>query len=160
MDKYERHRQIEREQSRQQLKNCALLLAYVHGLPGGWYGIASGHIDGFRSDYALIHSHPGNLELHPIRAFYLDGAEDCLDELEDIRRAVKDYHHLDELPPVTTLTAEEKTAALQAVREAFEESGQPDAADWLRKLCADAPASDLSFCDWDAVAAVLTGKAD
>jgi hypothetical protein len=130
------------------LSNCALLLAYVYGEPGGWYAICRSHIDGFPCDYALIHSNPGDLEIHAVRAFYLDGTEVGTDELDAIRKAVSTYNRSDE-PPVTTLTEEEIDAAAAAVRAAREEEEPEDPADWLQELCRGG--SDLAFCNWEAV---------
>lgn len=148
-DKYTRHQEVARAQSHQKLQNCALLCAYVHGLPGGWYAVVDSHIDGFRSDYALIHSNVGDFECHPVRAFYLAGGEDCMEELEEIRAAVQAAHKMDELPLVATLTEEEKEAARLSVREALEEETPEDAEAWLAKLCAGP--SELFGTDWAAV---------
>ena len=153
--KYERHQEVSRIQARQKLANCAMLAAYIHGQPGGWYGIAAGHIDGFANDYAIVHCEPGNLAMHPIRAFYLGGEESELQELEEVRTAVKNYNEWDELPLVTTLTAEEIEAAAAAVREAISEESPEDVEEWLRELC-DQPASDFSCCNWGAVVAAVS----
>ena len=148
------------QQYRQQLVNCALLVAYVHGQPGGWYGIAQGSADGFPCDYAIIHDNPGNLECHPIRAFYLAGGESDLEELEYARKAVAEYRD-GELPLVTTLAPEEIQSSIDAVREAWAEAlahhrpAPEDPEAWLRSLCSDSVASDLSCCNWDAVLEAL-----
>jgi len=147
--KYERHQQVAREQANQQLQNCALLCAYVYGAQGGWYAIAKGSIDGFSCDYAIIHSNPGNMECHPVRAFYLDETESELFDIEEHREAIKQAHEMDELPLVAKFTSEEKEAARLAVREALDEAQPEDKERWLAKLC-DGP-SDLSFTDWSAV---------
>lgn len=125
MTKFERHQEVSGAQARQQLANAALLVAYIHGQPGGWYGIASGSIDGFPADYAIVHAIPGNIVPHPIRAFFIDGDEDqsALEELEEIRQAVADEHGYEELPLVATLTDEEIAAAEVKVRDAWGERG-------------------------------------
>ena len=148
--KYDHHRKTAQAQADQQLENCALLCAYVHGSPSGWYGIVDSHIDGFRSDYAMVHSNPGNFESHPVRAFYVLGTEDYMEELEEIRALVKEAHHMAELPLVTTLTAEEKEDARLAVREALEEAQPEDAELWVKGLCGNI-GSDLHGTDWQAL---------
>lgn len=149
--KYKQHRKTDLALDRQKLRNCALLCAYAFGSAPGWYGIAHGSIEGFPADYAVINSVPGNIELHQVRAFYLLGNEDYLDELEEIRQAVADYHNDDELPLVTTLTADEIEAARLKVREALLEEAPDDAETWLQELCEE-PASDLLGTDWTAAA--------
>jgi hypothetical protein len=147
---YDRHQKVSRLQARQKLSNCALLVAYIHGQPGGWYGIASGHVDGFANDYAYVHSNPGDIQVHPIRAFFIEGTEnaDELAELDQICAAVAEYHDSDR-PLIATFTGEEKEAALVAVRQALAQEKPEDTEAWLRDLCGSF--SELSFCDWDAV---------
>ena len=162
--KYERHRQIAREQERTKLQNCALLCAYVWGDAPGWYGVVSGHIDGFRSDYAMVHSNPGDFEHHPVRAFYIVGNETELEymaDLDKIRSVVAKCHYMDDLPLVATLTEGEKEAARLAVRSAWEDysHGLPDAdlEQWLEELC-DTGVSDLIGTDGAKVAEAVRGK--
>ncbi len=152
---FQRHQEVSRIQARTKLVNCALLVAYVYGQPGGWYAIADGHIDGFSNDYALVHSNPGDTSAHPIKAFYLDGSESELYDLKEHRQAVKEYHDYDELPLVTTLTKEEITAAVEAVREAAKEAQTEDVEEWVRELCGESVVSDLSFCDWNSVVGAI-----
>ncbi len=66
----------------------------------------------------MCHWNPGNFEAHPVRAFYVTGEETELSELEAIRGVV--HRAFGELPPVATLTTEEKEAARMAVRQAWE----------------------------------------
>lgn len=149
---YERQQQVSREQDRQKLANCALLCAYVFGQPGGWYVIADGNIDGFNSDYALIHSNPGDLCCHHVRAIYAESdatAKEYADEIEEIRTAVAKEIHMEELPLVAVLTADEIELARKAVMEALAEEQPADVEQWLRGLCSGG--SELSMCDWDAV---------
>ena len=154
---YERQREVARLQERQKLVNCALLCAYIFGEPGGWYVIADGDIDGFNSDYALIHSNPGDLCCHKVRAIYAEDeatAAEYNDEIEEIRVAVAEERRMEELPLVAILTAEEIEQARKAVHEALDEEQPEDAEQWLRELCEGG--SDLSMCDWNAtVAAIL-----
>jgi hypothetical protein len=149
---YEYHRKIDAAQARQQLQNCALLVAYVYGQASGWYGIASGHIDGFQSDYAIIHVNPGDFAMHRIHAFYLAGTEEeYMVELEVIRQACAEENE-SELPLVATLTPEEIQHAVEAVRAAWSESEEEDAEEWLRELCESSSASFVTHCDWAAAA--------
>lgn len=120
--KFEHHREIERQQEQQQLQNCALLCAYVYGQPGGWYAVAKGSIDGFASDYALVHSNPGNFANHSVRAIFAESAEEAKEYAEDlaeIQQAVQEANGMEEPPAVAVLAEEEKKAALGAVREAW-----------------------------------------
>lgn len=126
LSRFQRHQEVSRIQAHTKLVNCALLVAYTAGKPGGWYAVAAGHIDGFSNNYALIHSNPGNMAVHPVRAFCLAGTESELYELEEHRAAVKQYNDMDELPLVATLTAEEIEAAKNAVREAWADSEAED----------------------------------
>lgn len=116
-----RSQEVSRLQAEQKVQNCALLLAYVSGSPGGWYGIVKSSIDGFSSDYALISSNVGEWECHPAQVFCVTGDEDAREELEEIRQAVKESFEMDELPMVATLTEEEIQAAKQNVKEAWTE---------------------------------------
>lgn len=154
MTNYKRHQEVKAAQEHTQLVNCALLAAYIYGQPGGWYCVCSGHIDGFRGDYALINSNPGDLECHQIRSVYLDGSElpkyqAELDEVLDTQ---------DERPLVAVVTAEEKEATLAALREAAEAEEVGDLEEWLEALCKEG-SSDVAFCDWAAVAAAVKGAA-
>ena len=156
MTNYKRHQEVKEAQEHTQLTNCALLAAYIYGQPGGWYCVCSGHIDGFRSDYALVHSNPGNLECHQIRSLYLDGSEsEYHTELNDILDAQAKQND-GERPLVTTVTAEEKSATLAALRDAAEVEGVQDLEAWLEALCKEG-CSDVAFCDWSAVAAAVKG---
>lgn len=148
---YTRSQEVSRLQAEQKVQNCALLLAYVYGSPGGWYGIVKSSIDGFSSDYALISSNVGDWECHPAQVFCVTGDEDAREELEEIRQAVKESFEMDELPMVATLTEEEIQAAKQNVKEAFQDSEESDLAEWLEELCSKS-SSDLSYCNWEAVA--------
>ena len=159
MTNYKRHQEVKEAQERTQLVNCALLAAYIYGQPGGWYCVCSGHIDGFRSDYALVHSNPGDLECHRIRSVYLDGSElpeyqAELDEILDAQAKQNDG----ERPLVATVTAEEKAATLAALRDAAEAEEVGDLEEWLEALCKKG-SSDVAFCDWAAVAAAVKGAA-
>jgi hypothetical protein len=155
--KYEQHRKTASALAHSQLQNCAMLCAYVFGSAPGWYAIVSGSINGFRSDYAMVHSNPGDFESHPVRAFYIEGNSteaEYMADLDDIRRLVKKAHDMADLPLVATLTAEEKEAARLAVREALNEEQPKDAEEWLEELC-DSGCSDLVGTDWEAVVAAV-----
>lgn len=152
---FKRHQEVKEAQQQTRLANCALLAAYIYGQPGGWYCICSGHIDGFRSDYALVHSMPGDLECHKIRAVYLDGSElpEYTAELEEILDAQAAKNGGDR-PLVTTVTEEEKCLTLQALREAAEADEVSDVEAWLESLCKSG-CSDVGICDWAAVAEAM-----
>lgn len=157
MGYYERHKQVAREQERQMFQNCALLCAYVYGQSGGWYMVASGHVDGFRSDYALVQSCAGNIACHQVRALYAATAQELseyAEEIGDICDAVTEARGgMEYRPLVAVLTAEEIERARQAVAEALAEGDTGDIVGRLRELCAGV--SDLGLCDWEAVAAAL-----
>lgn len=157
MTTFERHQQVAREQEQTNLVNCALLAAYIYGNPGGWYCICDGHIDGFRNDYAVVHSNPGNLACHSIRVVCLDGSElpEYQAELDEI---LNDQAAHGEKPMVATVTLEERQATLQVLREAAEEANVGEVEEWVETLCKSG-CSDVSCCDWAAVAAAITGKA-
>ena len=152
MKNQNRHEEVNQVQAYTKLTNCALLAAYVYGQPGGWYCVCSGHVDGFRNDYALIHSVPGNLDAHNIRVVCLAGAEfpEFQGELDEVLAAQAEQNN-GKRPLVMTITAEEKAAALQALREAAETEEVTDVAEWLETLC-KSRRSDVSCCDWSVVA--------
>lgn len=159
MTNYKRHQEVKDSQEHTQLVNCALLAAYIYGQPGGWYFVCSGHIEGFKSDYALVHSNPGDIECHRVRTVCLAGDElpeyqGELDEILNTQAAQYDG----EKPLVCTVTDEEKQATLAALREAAEAAEVKDVEAWLEGLCKEG-CSDISFCDWSAVAAAVEAKA-
>jgi len=152
MNNYKRHQEVKDAQEHTQLVNCALLAAYIYGQPGGWYFVCSGQIDGFKSDYALVHSNPGDIECHRVRTVCLAGDElpeyqAELDEILNAQAAQNDG----EKPTICTVTAEEKTATLAALREAADAAEVEDLEAWLQQLC-ESGSSDVAFCDWAAVA--------
>ncbi|MDE2019387.1 MAG: hypothetical protein KGJ13_03500 [Patescibacteria group bacterium] len=153
MTNFKRHQEVSDIQSETELQNCALLAAYIFGKPGGWFFLCNGSVDGFSNDYALIHSTPGNIECHSVQAVYLNGDELFQSELSEILedQAAKNGG---ERPPVETFTDEEKQGAIGALREAAEAEEVEDLEEWLETLCNNSP-SDVSFCDWAAVAAEI-----
>lgn len=159
MTNYKRHQEVKDALEHTQLSNCALLAAYIYGQPGGWYFICDGHIDGFRSDYAVVYSNPGDIECHRVRTVCLAGDElpEFHSELEEILDAQAAQNDGDK-PLTCTVTAEEKTATLAALREAAEAEEVQDLEAWLEALCKNG-CSDVYSCDWSAVAtAVKEGK--
>jgi hypothetical protein len=154
--KFRRHREVAAAQAETELVNCALLCLYKYGQCGGWYAVASGHIDGFRADYALVLSNPGDFACHPVRAFYAASAEELVEyatDLQECRQAVADNHG-GELPLVEVLSQEEVSAAVAKVREALDNDAPEDPEEWLRRLCGIGP-SDVRVADFAATLAAI-----
>lgn len=151
-----RAQEVNRLQAQQELQNCALLCAYAFGQPDGWYMIADGNINGFPSDYAMIHGNVGDIECHKIKAIFAINKSEIdqyAGEIEDIRKAVAEAYRMVEPPAVSVFTPEEIEHARRAVRDALEAAAPEDTEGWLRGLCKGV--SDLSMCDWTATLAAI-----
>jgi hypothetical protein len=116
---FKRHQEVASEQARQALVNSAKIVAYTAGLyDGGWLLDASGHIDGFTSDYCFVHSNPGNITCHKIFAVRdVEGMDKTgLDEL-----LVECVKELGEQPSVTLITEEEVAQCKAALKSGYDE---------------------------------------
>jgi hypothetical protein len=144
MSNYQRHQEVAAAQVRQATVNAAKTLAYASGLyDGGWLVECDGHKDGFRNDYCLVHSNPGNLVCHPVYAIRdVEGMDKTgLDEV--LVACVKERG---EQPSVTLITPDEIHGLKLALKsdysdhcnqqEAMEEKAL-SAQEWLDGLLAD-----------------------